>query len=213
MHEISDLFFAVLYKHRYLLTWRVHRIWIIFTWIIGITVCIPPFFIDGDYALEQESRSCVISSKRYPVALYICTVSSFISFSIIATVYILILIHVHRSTRRVLAFNRTMINARNNISNNKREIKLMKKMIIQTGILISGGPVFLFLIAWHATQKQPPPESLYLIGFNLMTVLVSAITIVQFIMSKQLKQFAILIFKQRQRTVIIRGPIHWQQQP
>ena len=206
LHAISRFFFAVLYKQRYLLTWRFHWILICLNWIIGLTVCIPPFFVNDGYTLENESRLCVISSKSYLMALYISFVSCIIPFNIIIGVYINILIYVRRSSRRVWALNQ------NNLHKTKREMKLMKQMVIQTGVLISGGPIFLFLIAWHATQTQPPPESLYLIGFTLMIFVGSITPMVQLIMNKQLNQFVIQTFKRHQLAFINTKSLHQQQQ-
>jgi hypothetical protein len=209
MHAISRLFFSVYYKHHCLLTWRCHHILIGLTWIISIIVCIPPFFVEGGYALEEESRSCVLSSKVYLLALYITVVSCIIPFNIIASVYIQILLHVRRSTRRVWAFHQ---NTNNDVRKSKREMKLMKQMIIQTSVLISGGPIFLFLVGWHAITDQPPPESLYLLGFNLLTTVGALAPFVQFIMNKQLKEFLIQFLERSQRTTIIKRPIHQLQQ-
>jgi len=210
IHAISRLFFAALYKHRYLLTWRVHWILIIFNWVIGIIVCIPPFFIDGGYAFEEESRSCVVTSKMYRLSLYMTIVSCIIPFTIIANVYILILFHAHRSTRRVRALQSNVSpnfpKTPNVIHQTKREMKIMKQMIIQTCTLLPGGPIFVLLIIWHATQNQPPPEPLYLLAFNLMTIAVFMVTTAQFIMSKKIMQFSIqyifrhdLIHRQQQQ--------------
>jgi hypothetical protein len=212
IHAISRLFFAILYKRRYLLTWRTHRILIILTWLICLIICIPPFFFDDGYALEEESRSCVISSKKYLLALYVSMVSCIIPFNIIAMVYVSILFSVRRSARRVWAFNQNVTNVDDHMPKSKREIKLMQQMIIQTGILVSGGPIFIFLILWHATQKQPPPEWLYLLGFNSLTIVGSTVPIVQFMMSKQLRQSVTHFFKKRQRAIGIRRPIRRQQQ-
>ena len=199
MHAISHLFFAVLYKHKYLLTWRVNRILILLTWLISLIICLPPFFIDGGYALEEESRSCVISSKIPALALYISVVSVLTPFHIIIIVYLLIVLHVHRSTRRVWNFNQNLHN--NHLQSTKREMKLMKQMIVETGILISGGPVFLVLIAWHGTQTQSPPDCLYLIGFQLMTFVATVEPIAHFIMNKQLREFLIQLFKRREQYI------------
>ena len=212
MHAISRLFFAVLYKRRYLLTWRTHIILIILTWIISFTVCIPPFFIKGGYAFEEESRSCVVTSKMYLLALYISIVSCIIPCNIIVSVYLQIVFYVRRSTRRVWAFRQNMNSLHNTVQKSKREMKLMKQMVIQTGILMSGGPIFLFLIFWHAFTDKSPPEPLYLLGYNLLTIVGSLTPIVQFMMNKELKQFVIQFFKRRQPNTIIKRPILRHQQ-
>ena len=191
IHTISRFFCAVLYKHRFLLTWRTHWILIIFNWILALIICIPPFFINDGYQLEIESRRCVISSKKYWLALYITIISCLLPFNIIAMVYISIAFHVHRSTRRVWAvqLNNHQINPKT--CHIKREISIMKQMLIQTSALLPGGPLFLILIIWNATLTHPPPEILYPLGFEMMTLAVFIVTIVHFVMSKKVKESTI----------------------
>lgn len=127
----------------------------------------------------------------YGLALYITIISCIIPFNIIEIVYNIIFLYVKRSTRRVWIINANVYPNTNKISHpmhrTKREIKIMKQMIVQTSTLLPGGPIFLFLIMWHATQKIPAPEPLYLLAFNLMTIAVFLVTIVQFMMSKKVK--------------------------
>ena len=191
MHAISRFFFAILYKHRYLLTMRTHQILIILTWIISLVICIPPFFVENGYGLEIESRSCVISSKMFILALYITFVSCLIPFQIIIYIYLYILCYVYRSTRRIHAFHQNI----NHLRKTNREMKLMKQMLIQTSILLTGGPLFLFLVLWHATQSQSPPQYLYLLAFNLMTIVATIVPLIQFFMHKQIRQSSLQLFR------------------
>ena len=194
IHAISRFFFSILYKHRFLLTKRTHHLLIVLTWIISLIVCIPPFLIENGYGLEIESRSCVVSSQMCLIALYITFVSCLIPFNIVIFIYLYILLNVYRSTRRVNAFEQRD----NRLRKKKREIHLMKQMIIQTIILLSGGPIFLFLLTWNATQSHPPPQFLYLLGFNLMTFVATIVPFIQFIMNQQLTKYS-LQFLQRHR--------------
>lgn len=193
MHAMSRFFFTILYKHRYLLTMRTHQILILLTWIISLLIGIPPYFVRNGYGLEIESRSCVLSSKMYILALYLTFVSCLIPLQIIIFIYLYILCHVHRSTRRIHALNQNL----NHFRKTNREVKLMKQMIIQASILLAGGPLFVFLVLWHATQSQssPPPQYLYLSAFNLMTLLATIIPLTQFFMHKQIRQFPFEFFR------------------
>ncbi|UJR24539.1 hypothetical protein I4U23_005914 [Adineta vaga] len=172
LDAISRLLSTVFYKHRYLLTYRAHRIYILLTWIICIIICISPFFIDGGYAYENESP------------LYISMVSCLIPFCIIAFVYIAILIHVQRSSRRVeVSMNRNILQT------SKREMKVVRKMLIQINILFAGGQTFLFLIIWHMITKRSAPEPLYPLCLTSITLVISVVPIIQIIVNKKLKQF------------------------
>lgn len=195
VHAISRFFFSILYKYRFLLTKRIHQVLIVLTWLISLIVCIPPFFVENGYGLEIESRSCVISSQKSFIALYITFVSCLIPFNIVIFIYLYILFNVYRSTRRVNAFDQTDQRLRKN----RREIRLMKEMIIQTIILLSGGPIFLFLLTWNATQTSQPAEYLYLLGFNLMTLVATIVPLIQFLFNRQLTNSLRFIFQRYQR--------------
>lgn len=52
----------------------------------------------------------------------------------------------------------------------KRELRLMRNMMIKlTSLLIAGTP-YLVLILWPILFKTPPPEALYLISVNSLTI-------------------------------------------
>lgn len=72
-------------------------------------------------------------------------------------------------------------------------------MIIETIILLSGGPIFLFLLTWNATQSYQPPEFLYLLGFNLITLVATIVPLIQFLMNQQLTKYLFLSFQRHRQ--------------
>jgi 7 transmembrane receptor (rhodopsin family) len=191
VHALSRLFSAVFYKYQFLSTWRTHYLMIVGNWILCCLICLLPFFIEHGFGLELESRSCVVTSKMTLLALYTSMTSCILPFNVIIMVYGMIFFHVHRSTRRIRALRTDPVNTQQSLAGkNTREIKLMKTMLIQMSILLFGGPVFLFLIIWHAVESKPAPEFLYLLGFNAMTMVGSIVIVVQLLMDDKLKQVA-----------------------
>ena len=189
LHALSRLFSAVFYKHQALSTWRTHSLLIAGNWLLCCLICLLPFFIEHGFVLESESRSCVVTSRMTLLALYTSLTSCIIPFNLIIMVYGVIFYHVHRSTRRIRALRTDPTTIQPTLAGkNVREIKLMKQVLIQTSVLLFGGPVFIFLIVWHAIQSRSAPEFLYLLGFNSMTIVVSIVTVVQFLMDDKLKQ-------------------------
>ena len=191
LHALSRLFSAVFYKHQFLSTWRTHYLMMVGNWILCCLICLLPFFVEHGFVLEPESRSCVVSSKRTLLALYTSLTSCILPFNVIIMVYGMIFFHVHRSTRRIRALRTDPASTQQSLAGkNTREIKLMKQMLIQTSILLVGGPLFLFLIVWHAIESKSAPEFLYLLAFNAMTLAASIVTVVQLLMDDKLKQVA-----------------------
>lgn len=190
LHAISRLFSAVFYKYKVLLTWRTHFLMIIGNWLLCFLSCLVPFFVEHGFAYEEESRSCVVTSRMTLLAAYIALTSSIIPFNLITGVYGIILFHVHQSTRRIRALQSNVPDrsiSTNLARKNTREVKLMKQMVIQMSILLFGGPIFLFLIFWHAFQSKTAPEFLYPLAFNSMNIVAAIVTVVQYLMDEKLK--------------------------
>jgi hypothetical protein len=101
IQAISRLFFAVFYKHKYLQTYRTHKIMIIINWFLGFIMPIVPFFIEGSYGLEKESRACVISTKVFAGSFYDGVTISLTPLNVVTVVYGIILYRVRQSTRRI----------------------------------------------------------------------------------------------------------------
>ncbi|CAF0901400.1 unnamed protein product [Adineta steineri] len=192
IQAMSHLFFSVLYKHRFLLTWRMHRILIIINWIIAFIVCVPLIFIDANDSFEIESRSCILSTKIYVFAFCMANISCLFPYGIIAIVVVIIIIHIRRSTRRVQAIRE---NSPNTTQKRRREIKLIKQMSAQTATVTLAAPLYLFLIIWHVTQKRTGPEPLYLLSLNSITISLFMLTALQFIMNQEVNQLIKQFFK------------------
>jgi len=192
IHAISRLFFAVFYNHRSLLAWRVHWLMIIINWFICITSPIVPILVYGGYRLEQESHLCIATTKIFITSMYCITTAYLIPFSSIIVIYGSILYHANRSTRRVTPFAPSTITpvTTNNIPrlNMKREIQLMKNMLIFTGILACAGTPYLILVFWYViAQQSSPPEPLYLLSINSVSFSITLMTVNLFWVNRDMK--------------------------
>ena len=210
VHGISHLFFAVLYKHRYLLTWRSHGILIVPGWFVSVILSLPPFFISGGFVFEKESRQCIISSKFYIPALSNLVISAALPLALLGMIHIKIITHVHRSTRRVQALvqqpARNVSNIPNYIIRNKREMKLIRQMFTQISTLISGGLLYIFLIGWHWAREHSPPEVLYMLALTSFTISISITGFVQFRTSKKVQETVLEYFFGRRVPIPVQKP-------
>jgi hypothetical protein len=120
----------------------------------------------------------------------------------VTIVYGIILHQVRQSAKRVAVIAPSVIRSvpNNNVAtpNMKRQAKIMHQMSINSSILTAGGLPMFFLIIWHEIKKQPAPEPLYVLGFNSITICVSLMTIVQFIMNDKVKSVAVKYIHPRQ---------------
>ncbi|CAF1444243.1 unnamed protein product [Rotaria sordida] len=165
---------------------------------------IVPFSIDGSYGLEEESRSCVLRTEIFAGTLYACVTVCLIPLNAVTIVYGIILYQVRQSTRRVMPFAPSG-GPGNNVAtpNMKREVKIMRQMSTQSGMIASGGSLIFVLCIWHGIKKDSAPEPLYLLAFTSITVFALMLTIAQFIMNEKVKSIAVQYICPRQPTIIL----------
>ena len=196
---ISRLFFAVLFKYQFLLTWRTHWFIIIVSWLISIALPILPLFYNHGYVLEEESRYCILTTKIFSTSMYVMTTGFLAPFSMVIIIYAIILYHARQSTRRVTAVATTTITNRSTqnvpLPNFRREVTIMSNMLILIGIFSCGGIPYFTLVLWHHTQI-PPPESLYLLAINFISMSTSLMVIALFLVNKEVRECGIRCLRQ-----------------
>jgi len=190
VHSMSRLFFCVFNSHRYLLTVRMHCLLITLSWLISFVICLVPFLFVNGYRYEDESRFCVLSTKQPGLAYYMLVVGGLVPFIIFIQNYLIIYFKVRRSTRRIWAItaNRN-VNQVQSQQKRKREIKIMRQMLIQLLSLTPGIPILMFLVLWHWQRpEQSPPNELYLFNVNAVTLSIVCITLTQLITNDKIQR-------------------------
>lgn len=110
--------------------------------------------------------------KNNLLELY-CFVGLFIiPLTIVGILYVITLVSVRRSTRRVQAFTENIILRHNTLLKSKRELKIIKKLFYEIGIVILAGFLTIFIITWHFIHNQLASQPLYLISLNITTVVI-----------------------------------------
>jgi hypothetical protein len=212
IQAISRLFFAVLYKHRYLLTWRTHWILIIINWTVSSIIPIRPLFYQNGFGLEVESRSCVITPKIVSISMYVVSIVFLIPLNVVTIVYGLILHRARQSTRRIAVVRPDviLITAQPNVHlpNGKRELKLIQNMLVQSGLISLGGILYLILVIWNAAKQDSAPEPLYLLAVNCIVIFNGFMMIALFLMNKQVKKIALSYVYRPSTRDIPQSPTH-----
>jgi hypothetical protein len=192
IQAISRLFYSVYYKKKYLQTWRIHWILIIISWIISILTPIVPFFFEHGYELQTVSRVCTISAKVTITSIYIFITMFFIPLNLVIIIYGIILHFARQSARRIAAHASSTISSltTGNVArpNMKREMKLMKNMLIRSSILACGGIPYSILVLWYAIQKETVPEPLYSFSIYTVVIFIAISMVALFFMNKQVKK-------------------------
>jgi hypothetical protein len=127
--------------------------------------------------------------------MYVVGIIFLIPLNVVTIVYGLILHRARQSTRRIALVRPNVISNRDHpnahLPNGKRELKLMQKMLVQSGLISLGGILYLILVFWNATQQDSPPEAFYLLAINFISISTTFMIIALFLMNKQVRKIAL----------------------
>lgn len=199
IQSISRLFFTLFYKHRRLLTWRIHWYLISITYVATFILPIPATSIQDGFGFEIESRLCTLSTTTLSSSLLGATTAYVIPITTAILIYTIILSYIRKSTRRIIAHtaaNHTLLITRyTQPPNLKREMKLLKNILLLVAIMACAGLPYMILIFWHAVRSHvevpPPPPSLYLLIMLTITVAFAIKVIIMFYVTKDIRRVAV----------------------
>ena len=203
VQSISSFFFAVLYRHKFLLSWRIHWLLIAANYLYAVVGPIPLFFIEDDLGFDERARLCLPSPKVWRGSLYCVFMAYLVPLNTVFILYAIIFYQTRQSGRRVAAFGpdtaatdtRTTA-AKTMTRNMQREMKLMKKILILVGFVLMAGLPCSMIVMWQAVIAYPqPPEPLYLLSVvNITVVYVIKIAVLLF-MNKEVKDIVLASLK------------------
>ncbi|CAF1121771.1 unnamed protein product [Rotaria sordida] len=126
-------------------------------------------------------------------------------------IYSIIFYHARRSSRRITPSTSNTMTT--HIPNAKREMKLAQNMIMIETLYAAAGVPLLILILWQVIQvNSPPPESLYLLSMNSISVFSTLMIIMLFCTNKQVKDIALNYQHSEQQRVHRASTVNRQQQ-
>ncbi|CAF4925537.1 unnamed protein product [Rotaria magnacalcarata] len=177
VEALSRLFFTVFFKRKFLQTYRVH-------WCLII----------------EESRLCYPTTKQFTTSMYLIVVGYVTPLSLTLVIYFIIWHTARMSLRRTM--NRDENNGTRLMPHAKREMKLARNLLIAQGLFSYGGTPYLILVIWQKVAPQaPPPESLYLIAADFISLSITLLIIVHLVMNKEMKDALINYLKKYQQRI------------
>lgn len=194
IQAISRLCLIVFNKYKHLQTYRVHWILITVSWLIGMSIPLVMFIINNEiFILQKEIRFCITTSTELISSIYGVITAYTVPLSIITIIYSVILQHARQSTRRVVNFDLNSITkmtiAKNSTLTVKRELKLMKNMMILLDSFTCSGTPYFILVLWPVVFKVSPPEPLYLLSLSIITITIDYMMVITFFMSKDVRKY------------------------
>ena len=189
---ISRFFLTVLYQYRTLQTYRTNVIMIVIVWLFSAILSACMFISPISFQYEPESRLCLLTSKVFNTSFTLMMIVFVIPVNIIIFLYAIIL-HRSRCANHVQPSNNT-------IRNNKRDVKVVQKILRLLVVVILGGTPLLLSVLINRITDTPWP--FYLISI-LCIGLATAVEIVAiFFMSKEVKEIVYTKFGFVQRAKV-----------
>ncbi|UJR19372.1 hypothetical protein I4U23_022501 [Adineta vaga] len=190
---ISQFFITVLYKHKYLLTFRITWIIIIISWLINVIIAVGMFISPYAYQYDSESHFCTLTAHHFPTAISIGILFAFGPMLMLMILYVIILRYTIYQTR---------INPNSQSTLRVRRSKRVFQNIILTFNLysIAGIPYILCLIMNRINEAPWQLYSIQVLAFSF-TAAIHSIFI--FIMNKKVKE--ILFAKLTGQPIVAKG--------
>ena len=148
IQAISRYFITVVYRYRFLLTFRTNWILIVISWILSILIAASMFSSPSAYQYEPESRMCLLTSKAFTSSFVSMTFAFCIPLQIIVLLYALIL---RRATRQQRTSS-TLVALRL-----RRNLKVFQNILIFVSIMTLGGTPFFLSVVINRIHRIPWP--------------------------------------------------------
>jgi hypothetical protein len=189
---ISCFFITILYKYRILLSFRIHWIVIITSWIFSGIITAGTFISPLANAYEPESGLCFLTTKHFATSFTVVILVFLMTLGIIIILYGIILRHITRHDQ-INANSESILRA-------KRNIKVFRKIFIFVIILSIGGTPYLLCTILHQTGQAPWP--LYAVAHLFIAFSASAESIALLFTNKQVKKILFSKLCDRQVSVL-----------
>lgn len=177
IQAISSFFITILHNQRFLLTFRMNWMMIIVSWITGGIISGGMFVSPLAYEYEPESHFCSLSTRSFP--------TSFMTIAIFLITAIIIVILYGIILWRTMHFNHINPNSAGALQN-KRNLKVFRKIFIFISILIIGGIPYLIAMIFNVIAEAPWP--LYSISILFISFAAAVESIALLLTNKQVKQ-------------------------
>ncbi|CAF3683809.1 unnamed protein product [Rotaria sordida] len=176
---ISQYFFNILYRRKYLLMFRIHWLIIIISWCIS---CFLPLFLylSGALQYSSEMHMCTLKmSVQWALFIYMGVALGIPFFGIVG-IYLYITRHIRRINTMTIAITTSLSTA-------KRDLHVLKNILTLIGILGTAGLPNIILVIWNAFSLDEAPVSLYLICVLTISFCTNIQISFIFVMNKNVK--------------------------
>ena len=192
IQALSRAFHVILVRHKILRTWGVHIIMVFLTWASSFLFQMVPFYFTSDfYRLELESRCCVATTQHPFLALYSTSTAFFIPMLIIIFTYAMIFWAVRKTKHQIHVIDPIQPQMRTDRVvhrplNIRRELKIMNQMMLQLGLTILSGSLYVILLMWQLFARYNAPELLYVLSIDAIVFGAMAIMLILLIKNKNM---------------------------
>ncbi|CAF0855870.1 unnamed protein product [Adineta ricciae] len=182
IQAISRYFITILYKYRFLATFRTNIILILLIWVYSFILPALVFISPSAYQHESESRMCVLTTKLFYTSFLVVTLVFIVPISIIITLYFVIL---RQSTGQSRTYFSQLATPRM-----KRTLKVFRNVMISVIVLAIGGTPYVFCVIMNTFIEIP--WQLYSTAFLFISLSATLNSLALFFINRQIR---LLVYK------------------
>ena len=146
VQAITQFFITTLHQHRSLQSFRFTWLMIVTSWLVSVIIAAGIFISPPTYQYEFESHLCTLSTKNTLASSVVIVLIFFVSVSTVMILYGIILYRTIQHSRRHPTGAKAM--------QFRRNIKVFKKILLFTGVLIVSGTPYLLSVILHASKIE-----------------------------------------------------------
>ncbi|UJR17764.1 hypothetical protein I4U23_004662 [Adineta vaga] len=182
LQALSQFIFIVCYRYKYLLSFKIHLVFLFLLWLISYTLIPGPCLLKKVLKYESVLYLCNIDSTSIFIIVYLMFTGCLIPFLIIGFMYFYIMFYLRRQHRtRVVPF--TIVTIHKKID---RNLQVLRNIMINVIIMSVTGLPSLIITILIILRKANVITTIYCTLFTLIGVVL--ITITSFFRTKNIRK-------------------------
>jgi hypothetical protein len=149
VQAVSRFFITILYKHKYLLTYRTHWIVIIISWVTNGIIAASMFISPLSYQYDPESHFCTLTAHNFLSSILVSILFVAVTVSIMVILYGIIFHHTLYHTR-INPHSASTLRAR-------RNKRVFENILFSVSVHAVGGIPYIICIIMNRTNQAPWP--------------------------------------------------------
>jgi hypothetical protein len=181
VQAVSRFFITILYKHKYLVTYRTHWIVIIISWVTNVIIAASMFISPLAYQYDPESHFCTLTAHNFLSSILVSILFVAVTVIILLILYGIIFHHTLYHTR-INPHSASTLRAR-------RNKRVFENILFSVSVHAVGGIPYIICIIMNRTSQAPWP--LYSIAVLCLSYTSAIHAVFLLLINDQVKQILV----------------------